>query len=137
MSESFYKFVDVPSFTKGEGSLTMYESHANEEKKIPFSIKRVLVIQGMKLEDQRGGHTHHKTHQILFCVAGSCTVSLDNGKQKKTVKLTKSSRGIYLFPYVWHTMQDFSADAVLLVLANTPYREKDYIRNYDEFLSLV
>lgn len=137
MSQGFYKIIDVPSFAKGKESLTMYESHVSEVKRIPFSIKRVLVIQGMKPGDQRGGHTHHKTHQILFCIKGSCTVSVDNGKRKKTIQLTRNDQGIYLFPYVWHTMQDFLGDAVLLVLANTPYKEKDYIRNYDDFLSLV
>ena len=34
-------------------------------------------------------------------------------------------------------MYDFSYNAMLLVLTNTLYDEKEYIRNYDEFLSEV
>ena len=31
-------------------------------------------------------------------------------------------------------MKNFSDDCILLVLANSYYDEKDYIRNYEEFL---
>ena len=34
-------------------------------------------------------------------------------------------------------MSDFSADAVLLVLASDYYAEYDYIRNYDGFRAYV
>ena len=33
-------------------------------------------------------------------------------------------------------MHDFSEDCVLMVLANSLYDEKDYIRNYNDFLKL-
>ncbi|HAT4037384.1 TPA: WxcM-like domain-containing protein, partial [Citrobacter freundii] len=31
-------------------------------------------------------------------------------------------------------MYDFSSDCVLMILANSHYDEKDYIRDYDDFL---
>jgi hypothetical protein len=34
-------------------------------------------------------------------------------------------------------MYDFSADAVLMVLASDYYDEADYIRDYNEFLEMV
>ncbi|MBI3573436.1 WxcM-like domain-containing protein, partial [Candidatus Kaiserbacteria bacterium] len=34
---------------------------------------------------------------------------------------------------LWHTMHTFTPDCVLLAVANLPYDEADYIRDYDEF----
>jgi hypothetical protein len=62
---------------------------------------------------------------------------LDDGYNRREVLLDRPDRGIYLAPMVWHEMHHFSAGCVLLVLADAPYEEWDYIRNYDEFLRLA
>jgi hypothetical protein len=38
---------------------------------------------------------------------------------------------------LWHEMFDFSEGCVLLVLAEDHYDERDYIRNYEQFLLSV
>ena len=40
---------------------------------------------------------------------------------------------IYIPKMIWKEMYDFSPDSVLLVLANTHYDGKEYIRNFDEY----
>ena len=63
---------------------------------------------------------------------------LDNGKgEKKIVSLEKPYEGLYVSNDMWREMYDFSADAVLLVLASEPYREEDYIRSYEDFLEFI
>mgnify|MGYP001578098491 FL=1 len=105
---------------------------------VPFQIKRVLCMRGMTGDAIRGGHTHHKTRQILLALSGACTVDLNNGRgEKTTVRLDALNTGLLLEPYTWHTMKNFADNTVLLVLASTLYDERDYIRNYNEFLSLV
>jgi len=42
-----------------------------------------------------------------------------------------------LGPKLWHTMEKFSADCVILVLADDYYQESDYLRNYDEFIKYL
>jgi UDP-2-acetamido-3-amino-2,3-dideoxy-glucuronate N-acetyltransferase len=37
---------------------------------------------------------------------------------------------------VWSTQYAHSPDAILAVLASDPYDSNDYVREYDEFLSL-
>jgi len=91
----------------------------------------------MKEDDKRGGHTHHKTRQILFAINGGCTVDLDNGKEKDSVKLDQFTKGVLLEPYVWHVMRSFEPGTILLVLADMEYNESDYIRDYNEFLKFV
>lgn len=134
MEENFYRLIDFPSFDTKNGILTMIQKGETNNDALPFEVRKVLVIRGMKEDDARGGHTHHITQQLLFCISGSCTVNLDNGKEKKTVVLDKPDQGLLLYPYVWHTMENFNDQTILLVLADTPYDEKEYIRNYDDFI---
>jgi hypothetical protein len=111
------------------GQLIVIESGVH----IPFEIKRVFYIYGTQPNVSRGQHSHHKTKQYLIAVNGSCKVTLDNGQSKETHKLNQPNIGLFQDAMVWGTMHDFSADCVLLVLADQHYNEADYIRNYDDF----
>ena len=135
-TKKLYDLIEFPAARGKNGELLMIQGSniGIGKNKLPFPIKKVLVIKNMKMGDVRGGHTHHRTKQILFAISGSCTVELDNGSKKGRVKLKAFNKGIVLYPYVWHWMRDFSSDAVLLVLADTAYNEKDYIRNYEDFI---
>jgi dTDP-4-dehydrorhamnose 3,5-epimerase-like enzyme len=104
-----------------------------EGKEIPFPIKRIYTISGVGANITRGGHTHFKTDQYIFAVSGSCTLDLDDGKEKRTVELHEGKAGLHLPPMLWHTMSNFAPNTVLLVVVNLPYDEADYIRDYDEF----
>ena len=108
-----------------------------ENKEIPFKIKRVYYIYDTKKEVRRGLHAHKSLEQILICVHGSCMITLDNGNEKGTVLLDNPYEGIYVPNNMWREMHDFSEDAVLLVLASDFYREEDYIRDYNIFLKNI
>lgn len=108
-----------------------------EFKDIPFQIKRVYYMYDTSKGVVRGHHAHKDLEQILICIHGSCKVLLDNGKEKKIVPLEKPYEGLYIPNDMWREMYDFSDDAVLMVLASDLYDEKDYIRDYDEFLKFV
>ena len=129
---------ELPSFDTKNGILMMAQNlTSNAKGALPFDIQRVLVMKGMSLGDIRGGHTHHKTRQILFAVSGSCTVDMDNGHEKWSVTLDTFHKGIVLEPYVWHVMRGFTVNTILLVLADSQYDESDYIRDYEEFLDFL
>ena len=100
---------------------------------IPFEIKRVFYIYGTQPNVPRGQHSHHKTKQYLIAIHGSCKVTLDDGQSKETHELNQPNIGLFQDAMVWGTMHDFSADCVLLVLADQHYNDADYIRSYDEF----
>lgn len=108
-----------------------------EYKDIPFDIKRVYFMYDTISSVVRGHHAHKKLEQILFCVHGRCKVRLDNGYEKKVVNLEKPYEGLYISSDMWREMYDFSEDAVLMVLASELYDEKDYIRDYEEFVEYV
>ncbi len=104
---------------------------------VPFEIKRVYYMYDTVAGVTRGYHAHKSLEQILICVHGSCKIRLDNGQEKETVLLDKPYEGLYVSNVMWREMYDFSPDAVLLVLASELYDEKDYIRNYDDFLHYI
>ena len=108
-----------------------------EKKEIPFSVKRVYYIYDTAEGVTRGYHAHKSLEQILICIHGSCKIKLDNGKETETILLDNPHEGLYVSNNMWREMYDFSPDAVLLVLASELYDEKDYIRNYDDFLAFL
>jgi dTDP-4-dehydrorhamnose 3,5-epimerase-like enzyme len=111
------------------GSLVSLE----ENKNIPFDIKRVYYIFGTKPEMVRGKHSHSNLQQVVICLSGECKFLLDNGHEKQVVKLDKPETGLFIGENIWREMYDFSADCVLMILANEFYDEDEYVRNYEEF----
>lgn len=103
---------------------------------IPFEIKRVYYIYGVSAGAVRGAHTHKEIVQALFCIQGSIVIALDDGKTKEKVTLDKPNVGVLLEPGVWHEMQDFQKDTIILVLASEKHEPEDYIRSYEDFLNL-
>ena len=105
-----------------------------ENRNIPFDIRRCYFMYNTQPGVSRGFHAHRTLRQVLICVRGSCRILLDDGREKETVILDRPNKGLYINPGIWRVMSDFSGDAVLMVLADQLYDESDYIRNYDDFL---
>lgn len=129
MKKGLVELIRVPSFTT-DGTLTQLQS-----PEIPFDVKRVYFIQGVSVGAIRGAHTHKETRQILFCIQGSIKMVLDNGKKREEIILDKPNLGIFLEPRMWHEMQDFKKDTILLILASKEYKVDDYIKSYEDFLN--
>lgn len=111
--------VRLPTFTDSRGSLTTID------KILPFEIKRVYFIyQATAL---RGGHRHKKTIQALLCPSGSCEIFIDNKEGKERIVLDHPDKCLIVEPSDWHTMDKFSTDCVLMVLASQHYDKEDYI----------
>jgi len=108
-----------------------------ETKEIPFAIKRVYFVYDTKEGVRRGFHAHKSLEQILICTSGSCKIHLDNGSETAEVVLDRPTEGLYIANNIWREMYDFTPGAVLMVLASELYDEKDYIRNYQDFMKLV
>ncbi len=128
--EDLYEF-DIMGDEKG--LLIALESNKN----IPFDIKRVFYIYDTIDGISRGNHAHYITKQLLVCINGSCKVELFDGDTTHTYILNKPNVGLFQDAMVWGKMYDFSKDCVLMVLANTFYNEKDYIRDFDTFLKEI
>lgn len=124
------EFIDFQIHGDERGQLIALE----ENKNIPFPIKRVYFMYDTQKDVHRGLHAHKKLQQVLFCVSGSCTIRLDDGREKVEVKLSRPEKGLYIGPGIWREMYDFQIGTVLMVLASEYYNESDYIRDYQAFL---
>lgn len=130
---SLVNIIDLPLLGDDRGQLVAIE----ENKQIPFEIKRVYYIYGTEKGVARGFHAHKELNQVAICVSGSCKILLDDGKSKGAILLDDASKGVGIPPMIWHEMHDFSEDCVLLVLASAHYDELDYIRDYESFIESV
>ena len=115
------------------GRLVVQESMS---ELVPFDIKRTFFIFDTTPGTVRGSHAHHRNRQMLICVSGACTIKCEMPDGTKTEhRLDWPDKGLLVEGMVWHTMEEFSKDAVLLVLASEHYDGADYIRRYDDFLT--
>ena len=128
-----YKILEFGDLGDERGKLVVVEGAQD----IPFDIQRVFYIYGSDSEVVRGQHANRNSEFVLINVSGSSKVRVDNGFAEDIIELNRPRMGLYLPTMLWKDMYDFSADSVLLVLANTHYDGHEYIRDYDEFIKEV
>lgn len=102
---------------------------------IPFDVRRIYYLYDVPGGVSRGGHAHKNLSQLIIAASGSFTVTLDDGKVKRTFILNRPYQGLYVKPGIWRELDDFSSGSVCLVLASDKYYEADYIRSYQDFLN--
>lgn len=124
-----YKILDFKAIGDDRGWLVPLES----SKTIPFDIKRVYYIWGTQKDVVRGKHAHRALEQVIVCIAGSCDFILDDGHERKTIRLDNPAKGLYIKHNIWREFTNFSDDCVIMVLASEYYDEADYIRDYEVF----
>lgn len=115
-----------------KGNLTVVENGIS----VPFSTKRVYYLYDVPGGESRGGHAHKDLYQLIVAASGSFTVTLDDGKVKRTFLLNRPYQALMVVPGIWRTLDDFSSGSVCLVLASEGYTEDDYIRNYEDFITI-
>lgn len=115
------------------GNLTVGEF----ESQIPFRPRRYFMVFDVPSAEVRGEHAHRSCQQFLICTKGKCAVVADDGRNREEFLLDSPHVGIYLPPMIWGVQYKYSQDATLLVFASELYDPNDYIRDYEEFLTLV
>lgn len=130
---SLVSWIDFTSVCDARGQLVAAEAGRN----IPFDIRRVYYLRDLKSGAPRGFHAHKALEQVVACVSGSCEIILDDGRTRETVLCDDPAKALLIAPMVWHEMQKFSSDCILLVLASAEYDEADYIRDLTEFRRIV
>lgn len=123
------RIIDLPKIMDDRGNLSFFE----EQRHIPFSIKRSYWIYDVPGGESRGGHAYRELEEFIVALSGSFEVFLDDAAEQKVVTLNRAYYGLYIPNMIWRRMQNFSTNAVALVVASRPYSVGDYIRDYEEF----
>lgn len=103
---------------------------------LPFVPQRFFITYGIPAAQIRGEHAHLRCEQFLVCVHGRCCVQVDDGQHREQITLNHPSLGIYVPPMVWAAEFKHEPGSALMVFASRPYEPEDYIRGYEEFLTL-
>jgi WxcM-like, C-terminal. len=125
--------LELPKILDKRGNLSFIEN----ETHLPFSIERSYWIYDVPGGEIRGGHAFLDQQELIVALSGSFDVVLHDGMEKKIFSLNRSYQGLYVPSKYWRSMENFSTNAVCLVLASTRYNKLDYIRDFDDFFALT
>lgn len=129
MPEEIGRIIQLPKIEDARGNLTFIE----ENRHVPFEIKRVYYLYDVPGGESRGGHAHKQLHQFIIAATGSFDVILDGGSSQERYNLNRSYYGLYIPPMVWREIDNFSSGSVCLVLVSDYFDEEDYIREHEVF----
>ena len=124
--------IELPKFLDSRGNLSFIE----QETHIPFIIKRTYWLYDVPGGECRGGHAYRENQELIVALSGSFDVFLDDGQHKRVYTLNRSYYELYVPKGLWREMDNFSTNSLAMVLSSTKYDANDYIRDYDEFLSM-
>ena len=125
------RLLDIPKIADVRGNLAVIEKDT-----IPYPIKRVYYLFDVPSDSYRGGHAHKEQYELLIALSGSFVVTLDDGVSKRSFTLNKPNKGLLIPTGIWRELENFSSGAICLVLSSGEFEEKDYIRDYNDFISL-
>ena len=133
MDDKEGRIIRLSKISDPRGNLTVAQCPDN----IPFDIRRVYWTYDIPAGESRGGHAHKQCREVVIAVSGSFTVTLDDGKERRTYLLNRPYEGLIIETGIWRTLDDFSSGAVCLVLASREFDENDYIRSYEKYLDSI
>lgn len=126
------KIIELPKFTDPRGNLSFVE----QMNHIPFEIKRTYWIYDVPGGESRGGHAYKQNQEYIVSLSGAFDVIIDDGTHQKRFTLNRSYYGLYIPVGLWREIENFSTNSLALEFGSEHYCEEDYIRDYEQFISL-
>jgi dTDP-4-dehydrorhamnose 3,5-epimerase-like enzyme len=123
-----YGIIDLKTNSDPRGALTSVE----ELFDIPIDIKRIFYMH--HVTEDRGGHAHKDTDQVVIPISGSFKIKLFDGKENKIFQMDDCTKALYIPRLTFTDLYDFSPDAVCLVLANTHYDMSKSLRSMEAYM---
>jgi hypothetical protein len=123
------QLVHLPKINQERGTISVVQN----QKEVPFNVKRVYYLYDIPNGSERGGHAHINLKQLILAASGSFDLVIDDGESKIIFSLNSPSVGVLMPTGLWRELTNFSSGAICLVLASEEYDENDYIREYDVY----
>lgn len=122
------KLIQLPKFLDDRGNLSFLEN----DKQIPFEIKRVHWIYDVPGGERRGGVAYKTTEEFMVAMSGSFDVVVRDGEREWKFFLNRSYRGVYIPAGYWRSVENYSSNSVAVIAASTYYDPSDAIRTMEE-----
>jgi hypothetical protein len=126
------RLVDIPKIPDNRGNLSFVE----QNKQIPFDIRRTYWIYDVPGGEERGGHAYIKNDEFIIALSGSFDVVVNDGERERIFNLNRSYFGLYLPHGLWRSIRNFSTNSLALEFGSEPYNESDYIYDLGEYLKM-
>eukprot|EP00825_Cyclidium_porcatum_P040584 TRINITY_DN5167_c0_g1_i1.p1 TRINITY_DN5167_c0_g1~~TRINITY_DN5167_c0_g1_i1.p1 ORF type:complete len:139 (-),score=8.82 TRINITY_DN5167_c0_g1_i1:282-698(-) len=133
MSFDEVRIITLSKYLDIRGNLSVIE----ENKDIPFGVKRAYWIYDVPGGEKRGGHAYKDNQEFIVALSGSFDVVLNDGYTTKTYSLNRSYYGLYVPGGLWREMENFSTNSFALILASTGYDKNDYVYDYSAFIHMA
>ena len=127
------RLIQLPKILDPRGNLSFLESGNN----IPFDIKRTYWIYDVPGGETRGSHAFKGSHEFIIALSGSFDVVLNDGEKEFKYSLNRSYYGLYVPNLLWRSIENFSTNSLALIVSSISYDATDYIRDFDEFKTIV
>ena len=121
--------IELNQVNNRKGSITIVEGGMS----LPFDIKRAYWLYDVPASQERGGHAHKELYQLMVAASGSFSITLSDGRLKKTIDLNNPNYGLLIVPRIWRELNNFSSGSICMVIASELYSEEDYIRCLEHF----
>jgi len=123
------KIINLPKILDKRGNLSFFE-HSNQ---LPFAIARTYWIYDVPGGEVRGSHSFKEQQEFIVALSGSFDIVLNDGENEFKFSLNRSYEGLYIPKMYWRSLENFSTNALALIVSDKLYDEKDYIRDFEQF----
>jgi dTDP-4-dehydrorhamnose 3,5-epimerase-like enzyme len=123
--------ISLPKINDPRGNLTFLE----EVKHIPFEIKKVSWHYDMLKNYALNGISLKICQRIIVSISGSFEVVLNYGDSKEVFNLNRSNYGLYIPEGIWHSVENFSGNALALLIESE--LNSEYTKDYKIYLQTI
>lgn len=125
------RLIQLPKFLDDRGNLSFFEN----DKQLPFVIKRVHWIYDVPGGEERGGVAYKTTEEFIVAMSGSFDVVVKNSEREWRFTLNRSYMGVYIPAGYWRAVVNYSSNSVALIAASTFYDPSDAVRDIKELIT--
>ncbi len=125
------QLIEINQIGDRRGHISVIENN----REVPFEVKRVFYLYDIPGGESRGAHAHVECHQLLIAASGGFQVEVNDAKNTHVFSLSRPNQALHIPPGIWASEINFTSGAICLVLASHEYDEQDYLRNYNDFLN--
>ena len=122
--------IDLPKILDERGNLSFFENN----NQIPFTIKRTYWIYDVPGGEMRGSHAFKESQEFIVALSGSFDVVLHDGIKEVKYSLNRSYNGLFVPRMIWRRLENFSTNALALIVSDQDFSPSDYIRDFDKFV---